>query len=175
MTFYRIVAPFDGTIIKKNAVPSQRADPNDVLFMLADLSLRLGLRQRLRVGRRQAPELKDGTFRLTATAYPDREFSARLLSVGAMVDPQTRTVPVLAQTDNPDDLLKLGMFVRIMLDSSTSEQVLTVPAAAVVEIESEKYVFVPSGQGQPIIEKFTLRPVEIGRADRRSQSKSSPA
>ena len=38
------------------------------------------------------PRLKDGTFRLTATAYPNREFSARLLSVGAMVDPQTRTV-----------------------------------------------------------------------------------
>ena len=38
VTFYRIVAPFDGTIIKKcNAVPSQRADPTDVLFILADL------------------------------------------------------------------------------------------------------------------------------------------
>ena len=37
VTFYRIVAPFDGTIIKKYAVPSQRADTNDVLFVLADL------------------------------------------------------------------------------------------------------------------------------------------
>ena len=35
-----------------------------------------------------------------------------------MVDPTTRTVPILAETDNPDDLLKLGMFVRIVLDSA---------------------------------------------------------
>ena len=37
VTFYRIAAPFDGTIIQKYAVPSQRADLNDILFMLADL------------------------------------------------------------------------------------------------------------------------------------------
>ena len=37
VTIYRIVAPFDGTIIKKDAVPSQKADLNDVLFTLADL------------------------------------------------------------------------------------------------------------------------------------------
>ena len=98
---------------------------------------------------------------MTATAYPNREFPARLLSVGAIVDPQTRTVPLLAQTDNPDDLLKLGMFVRIILDSSASEQVLTVPAGAVVEIETEKYVFVPAGKEADI--GFTLQPVEVGR------------
>ena len=65
-----------------------------------------------------------------------------------MVDPQTRTVSVLAQAENPDGLLKLGMFVQITLDSSSSEQVLTVPAKAVVEIEAEKYVFVPAGKAR---------------------------
>ncbi len=84
-----------------------------------------------------------------------------------MVDPQTRTVSLLAQTDNPDDLLKLGMFVRIMLDSSNTEQVLAVPASAVVEIETEKYVFVPSGKDADH-EKFVLRPVEVGRQSGRS-------
>ena len=89
------------------------------------------------------PKIKDGTFRLSATAYPGREFSARLLSVGATVDPQTRTVPVLAQAENADDLFKLGMFVHIHLDSSATETVLTVPAAAAVEIDGQNFVFVP--------------------------------
>ena len=39
---------------------------------------------------------------------------------------------------------------------------LTVPADAVVEIETEKYVFVPSGK-EADHQKFTLRPVEVGR------------
>ena len=38
MTAYPIVAPFAGTIIARSAVPSQRAEPTDVLFTLADLS-----------------------------------------------------------------------------------------------------------------------------------------
>ena len=37
VTVYPIVAPFDGTIITKDAVPSQKAEMNDVLFILADL------------------------------------------------------------------------------------------------------------------------------------------
>ena len=162
VTFYRIVAPFDGTIIMRSAVPSQRADPTDVLFMLADLRSVWVSAKVSESDVDKLPKLKDGTFRLTAKGYPNREFSARLLSVGAMVDPQTRTVSVLAQTDNPDELLKLGMFVQIMLDSSTSEQLLTVPAKAVIEIETEKYVFVPSGKHADH-EEFTLRPVDVGR------------
>ncbi len=162
VTYYRIVAPFDGTIIKRDAVPSQRADPADVLFILADLRSVWVSAKVSESDVAKLPKLKDGTFRLSATAYPNREFPARLLSVGAMVDPQTRTVSILAQTDNPDDLLKLGMFVRIMLDSSSSEQVLTVPANAVVEIETEKYVFIPAGE-EDGHQKFALRPVEVGR------------
>jgi cobalt-zinc-cadmium efflux system membrane fusion protein len=162
VTYYRIDAPFDGTIIKKDAVPSQRADPMDVLFTLADLRSVWVSAKVSESDVAKLPRLKDGVFHLTAKAYPDREFSARLLSIGAMVDPQTRTVSVLAQTDNPDELLKLGMFVRIMLDRSSSEPMLTVPASAVIEIETEKYVFVPmtSDAGH---HKYKLRAVEVGR------------
>jgi membrane fusion protein, heavy metal efflux system len=163
VTFYRIVAPFDGTIIKKFAVavPSQRADLNDVLFSLADLRSVWVTANVSESDIAKMPKIKDAPFRLSATAYPNREFSARLLSVGAVVDPQTRTVPLLARTDNPDDVFKLGMFVRILLDSSASEPALTVPVSAVVEIETEKYVFVPAGKG-PDNRTFTLRPVEVG-------------
>ncbi len=162
VTFYRIAAPFDGTIIKKFAVPSQRADLSDVLFILADLRSVWVTANVSESDIAKMPKMKDVAFQMTATAYPNREFSARLLSVGAVVDPQTRTVPILAQSDNPNDLLKLGMFVRIMLDSSASERALTVPAGAVVEIETEKYVFVPSGQAADH-QNFMLKPVEVGR------------
>jgi len=161
--FYRIVAPFDGTIIQKSAVHSKRADPTEVLFVLADLRSVWVTANVSESDLGKISKIKEGSFRLSATAYPDREFSARLLSVGAIVDPQTRTVPLLAQTDNPDGRFWLGMFVRIHLDSSATERVLTVPAAAVVEIESERFVFTPARKG--IDEQtFTLRPVETGRA-----------
>ena len=78
-----------------------------------------------------------------------------------MVDPTTRTVPLLAETANPDGLLKLGMFVRIVLDSADHRAApLTVPTAAVVEIEGQKVVFVPAGKDE---RTFTVRPVKLGR------------
>jgi RND family efflux transporter MFP subunit len=161
VTFYRIVAPFDGTIIKKDAVFSHRADMNDVLFVLADLRSVWVTANVTESDVNKLPKLKDGSFRMSATAYPGREFSARLLSVGATVDPLTRTLPVLAQAENGEDLFKLGMFVRIHLDSAAVESVLTIPAGAAVEIEGQNVVFVPdakSSEGR----SFSVRPVELG-------------
>jgi membrane fusion protein, heavy metal efflux system len=167
VTVYEIVAPFDGTIIKRSdaAVPSERADSNDVLFTLADLRSVWVTANVSESDVAKLPRIKDGVFRLTATAYPNREYSARLLSVGAIVDPQTRTVPLLAETDNREGLFKLGMFVRINLDSSATENALTVPASAIVEIENAKYVFVPVEKG-PQNRTFRLQPVEAGRQAR---------
>jgi membrane fusion protein, heavy metal efflux system len=164
VTIYEIVAPFDGTIIKRSdaAVPSERADLNDVLFTLADLRSVWVTANVSESDVAKLPRIKDGVFRLTATAYPNREYSARLLSVGAIVDPQTRTVSLLAETDNREGLFKLGMFVRINLDSSATENALTVPASAIVEIENAKYVFVPVAKG-PQNRTFRLQPVEAGR------------
>jgi cobalt-zinc-cadmium efflux system membrane fusion protein len=162
VTYYPIVAPFDGTIIKRSAVFSQKADSSDVLFTLADLRSVWVTANVSESDVAKLPKIKDGTIRFTATSYLKKDFTARLLSVGTVVDPQTRTLPLLAETDNPGDLLKLNMFVQILLDSSASEQALTVPASAVVEIETEKHVFVPADKG-PANRTFTLRPVETGR------------
>ncbi len=162
VTYYPIVAPFDGTVIKRSAVFSQKADSSDVLFTLADLRSVWVTANVSESDVAKLPKIKDGTIRFTATAYPKTDLTARLLSVGAVVDPQTRTLPLLAETDNPGDLLKPNMFVQILLDSSSTDQVLTVPASAIIEIETEKYVFVPADKG-PANRTFIRRPVETGR------------
>lgn len=160
VTAYDVVAPFDGTIITRAVAPSQKADPNDVLFTLADLSTVWVTANVPESDFAVLPALKGGTLRLTAAAFPGRTFAARLLSVGAMVDPASRTVPIMAETENPDDLLKLGMFVRIALDTPGTQKTLTVPSGAVVDIEGRDGVFVPAGQGG---RTFSFRPVKAGR------------
>ncbi len=162
VTFYGIVAPFDGTIIKRSAVPSQKADVNDVLFNLADLSTAWVTANVPESDLAKLPRIQGGTVHFKATAYPGREFQARLLSIGSVVDPQTRTVPIRAETENRDGLLKVDMFVRILLDSSASEEALTVPANSVEEVDTLKFVFSPAGKNGPP-RTFTVRPVKVGR------------
>jgi cobalt-zinc-cadmium efflux system membrane fusion protein len=157
---YRITAAFDGTILTKAAIPSQKAEMNDVLFTLADLSTVWVMANLGESELALLPQLKEGKIRLTAAAYPGRTFEAKLLSVGSVVDPTTRTVPILAETPNPDGILKLGMFVRIVLDSAAVEDALTVPTAAVVEIDGKKGVFIPAGKDG---RTFRFEPVKPGR------------
>jgi RND family efflux transporter MFP subunit len=167
VTNYTITAPFDGTIITKNAVPSQKAELNDILFTLTDLTTVWVVANVYESDFAFLQALRGGTVHLTAVAYPGRRFEAKLLSIGAMVDPTTRTVPILAETENPDDMLKLNMFVRISLDTATTEEVLTVPTAAVVEIEGKKGVFLPYQGKDKEKEKeghaYTFHPIKLGR------------
>lgn len=162
VTAYQVVAPFDGTIIEKKAVavPSQKAEASDVLFVLADLSTVWVMANITESDLANLPSLKEGAIRVTTTSYPGQTFQAKLLSVGAMVDPTTRTVPLLAETPNPDSHLKLNMFARIVIDTPTTQDVVTVPVSSAVEIDGQPGVFVPSGKDG---RTFTFRTVKLGR------------
>jgi membrane fusion protein, heavy metal efflux system len=159
VTAYPLLAPFDATIISMACVVSQRADLTDVLFTLADLkTVRVvGNISETELG--ALPALKNGLVRVTAAAYPRRTFEAKMLYTSPNVDPTTRRVSLVAESQNPDGLLKLGMFVSMHLESSNIERVLTVPASAVKEIDGKKGVFVPGHDSRT----FVLRTVITGR------------
>ncbi len=164
VTAYPITAPFDCTVISRSplAVPSQKIEMNDVLFGLADLSTVWVLANIPESDFSVLPALQRGTIRLQATAYPGRELTARVLSVGATVDPTTRTIPMLAETSNTDGLFKIGMFVRIILDTSHETRALTVPASALVDLEGRKGVFSPDPRDKSG-HTFAFRPIKPGR------------
>jgi cobalt-zinc-cadmium efflux system membrane fusion protein len=162
LTSYPIVAPFDGTIVSTLTVISQRVEPTDALFVLADLSKvhavanidesRFAILPGLGAG---------GKVRLTAeVAYPGRRFESRMLYIGSEVDPTTRTVRLVSEVDDPDGLLKLNMPINLVLDTASTETALTVPIGSIVDVEGKgSAVFVP-GEGERI---FVIRPVKLGR------------
>ena len=163
VTFYRIVAPFDGTIIKRYAVPSQKADTNDVLFILADLRSVWVSAKVSESDVAKLLELKDGTFRLTATAYPEPRIPGPAPFGRGRGRPPDPNRPAPRQTDNPDDVLKLDMFVRIMLDSSASERVLDRPGERGRRDRNREICLRPVAARKPITARLRLRPVEVGR------------
>jgi RND family efflux transporter MFP subunit len=161
VTAYPIVAPFDGTITTRSAAPSQKVELNDILFTLADLSNVWVTANVPESDVASLAQIKGGKIRITATSYPEKVFNAELLTVGSIVDPQTRTLPLLARAENRDRLLKAGMFVRVLLDSPSTQLALTVSSGAVVEIEGKKCVFVPVTSSSSE-KKFVARTIEVG-------------
>ena len=159
VTAYPIVAPFAGTIVARSAVPSQRVEPTDAMFTLADLSI---VRVTANVPESQVRLLTGvgkSTIKFTAASYPGRTFEATVIYVGEEVDPATRTVAMLAEMPNPEGLLRPGMFVRILLDTPERIISLTVPAGAVVEVEGKPGVFRPGKDEHT----FTFTPIVAGR------------
>ena len=86
-----------------------------------------------------------------------RDGDGRLVSVGQIVNEQTRTVPVIYEMKNPLNRLKDGMFVEITIDTSGERRVLAVPKSAVVNDQGQTYVFVFDGG-----ERFEKRAVALG-------------
>jgi multidrug efflux pump subunit AcrA (membrane-fusion protein) len=165
VTNYPILAPFDGTILTVSYVTGQMVETTDVLVTLADLTDVHVAASIPEVELADLPDLEGGTVRMTAAAYPGRTFEAKVLYTGALVDPMTRRVQLVAETSNVDNLLRLGMFVRVVLDSRRATKAMTVPEAAVVSIDGRTGVFRPHPDGRT----FGFHPVTVGMASQGRQ------
>jgi cobalt-zinc-cadmium efflux system membrane fusion protein len=54
---------------------------------------------------------------------------------------------VRIQVENPQHLLRIGMFATAILQDSHAELHTVVPTTAVLELHDRSYVFVPQGDG----------------------------
>ncbi|TLM65868.1 MAG: efflux RND transporter periplasmic adaptor subunit [Deltaproteobacteria bacterium] len=86
--------------------------------------------------------------------------TARLVSAGDMLDPQTRTLPVLLEVPNPSGRLKAGLFATAALRTGTVASALAVPKEALIEDEGRWFVFVQASG-----EAFDRREVKTGVED----------
>jgi membrane fusion protein (multidrug efflux system) len=69
---------------------------------------------------------------LSSDVYPDRTFKGSLTAISPQIDPITRTVKVQGTLDNPDGLLRAGLFVKVTVTLPVKNEVLVVPATAIV-------------------------------------------
>src|SRR6185312_15882982 len=90
-------------------------------------------------------------------AYPDETFAGRVLQIADTVDPQTRTVKVHAELNNPQGRFRPEMFGSIHHIESMA-RIAVVPASAVLESDGRSIVFVESAPGS-----FQQRGVTIGK------------
>lgn len=80
-----------------------------------------------------------------------------LVAVGAAVDPDTRTVPVIFELDNADGGLKPGMFAKATVYTEARVSGVIIPESAVVDDGGRPTVYVMDGG-----ESFFARRVKLG-------------
>jgi cobalt-zinc-cadmium efflux system membrane fusion protein len=82
------------------------------------------------------------------TAYPDRVLNGVISDIGAVLDPQIRTAKVRIQVENPNTLMRLGMFATVTIQGKNLETHVQVPSTAVLRLHDRDWVYVPAGEGK---------------------------
>ena len=148
-------APISGVIVKREATPGMNVTSGAPLFHLVDPSVVHV------VG--HVPEAQLGRARLTTGAQIELPNASatlpagKLLSVGRVVNPQSRTVPITFAADNRVLGLAVGQSVFLHLLMNETKPAPVVPASALVDDAGRPIVFV-----QVEGESFERRPVTVG-------------
>lgn len=124
-----LVAPFDGTVIQRDAVAGEVVDPSKPLFAVADTTrmwvtadVPLADARRIAVGQSVA-------FR--ADGAPDETTRGTVAWKSTAVDDQTRTVKVRADVENADGRLLANTFGKASVTIRETSTAIAVPSEAV--------------------------------------------
>ena len=85
---------------------------------------------------------------------------ARLVAFGGVLDPETRTAPLIFEFPNRDGALRVGMFARVRVLTGGVRTALAVPRSAIVDDRGRDTLFVQAGG-----ESFERRTVTLGARD----------
>ena len=91
---------------------------------------------------------------ISTPAYPGRTWEGRVEFVYPSVDPVARTLRARLEFPNPDEALKLNMFVEVKIYGGPKRDVLMLPREAVIQTGERTVAVKALGDGR-------FQPVEI--------------
>ncbi len=153
-TFSHVTARLAGTVISRKINVGQVVQPADELFVVADLSRVMAVAE---VPERQIDLIELGQeVDIEVPALNEKPIKGKLIYVGDVVNPQTRTVTVRSEIKNFNHEIKPEMLVSMLVQSKPVSH-LSVPVRAIVRENDKNYVFVKIAPN-----KYRLREVAIG-------------
>ncbi len=133
-----VVAPFDGVVAARSVEPGQVVGAGAPLVQLVDLS---AMEMTAYVPVSASPRIVAGQpVSLRVEGLGERRFAGTVEGISPVAAEGTRTVPVLVSVDNPDLLLRGGMFATGEIVTDEKVGVVAVPQAAIREDGEGSYV-----------------------------------
>jgi multidrug efflux system membrane fusion protein len=122
-------APFDGELGVRKVEVGQYLTAGTQIVSLTDLSV---LYANFTVTEKDSAQLKVGqVVRIAVDAYPGRTFEGKITTIEPQIATETRNIRVQATMQNPDKILKPGMFATTTVVLPDKPPVITVPETAV--------------------------------------------
>lgn len=148
-------SPFRGTVVIKNVLEGQKVDAGMQLLRIADFSKVWVM---VTVYEYQVPFVEVGQKAVMTLPYiPGQAFEGKVTYIYPYLNPESRQAKVRLEFDNPNQLLKPGMYANVELRSTLATDRTLVPREAVIDTGTRQVAFVSLGEG-----RFQPREVQIG-------------
>lgn len=152
-----VTSPIDGIIIQRKVGPGQflSTSATDPAFVLGDLS-KVWLVASVRESD-VAQVFPGQKLEFRVVAYPDRVFRGEIALIGSSIDPSSRRIPVRANIDNAEGLLRPEMFTSVRLIGRSEGASPSVPREALIYEGDKTRVWVVNNN-----DRLELRQIQPG-------------
>ena len=158
-------APIAGTIVSVHHIQGEHLDAHQELFRIVNTE---HVWVEASISEFDLGELLENPgATMELPSYPDRSFDilgaagGRLVNIGTVIEPETRTVSIVFELPNPDGLFRVGMFADVYLQTRVATETVAIPENAVLMDNGRPICFVLIGG-----ETFQRRELELGVRDR---------
>ncbi|MCU1327158.1 MAG: family efflux transporter, subunit [Bryobacterales bacterium] len=151
-----LFAPASGVVYSRRATEGSVVNTGEEVLSIADLSV---IWMIAAVNETDLSRLRPGqNVHVHVRAYPDREFSGKVLKLGEKLDPETRTLQVRVGIPNPQGLLKPEMYATADFQQPGGHPAIFVPGEAVQDVNGVSATFVRRSATD-----FEVRAVKTGQ------------
>jgi membrane fusion protein, heavy metal efflux system len=163
-------SPISGTVVSTSVTPGALVEAGQNLFSVIDMD-RVWIEGRLfELDIAKVQKFERGFF--TAAGLPEPltlvRPKARLVNIGSVIDPATRSVPFILETRNDEGHLRIGLRGDLAIATGEKARGLAIPLTAIVDDKGISVAFVQT-EG----ETFERRELELGiRSDGYAEVKS---
>lgn len=148
-------APVGGVVARRTIAPGSHVEAGAPLFTIVDPSV---VWLTVNVPAAQASLVSGSSSASFQLEGSSRRWDARrIVSVGSVIDPQSRTLPVIYEVPNGDGAIRVGSTARAQVRTGRRTSGVIIPAGAVVEEDGRPVAFV-----QPEGESFERRELVLG-------------
>lgn len=153
LSYFYLSSPTEGVIQQRGLSPGQTISSNETPVHVADLS-RVWVM--IDAYEQDIPYINTGQkVNLAVRSIDGRTFEGEVDWISYALEQGTRTMPVRAVVENPNGLLRAGMFGTARIATGKERNIAMIPVDAVQTIEGEPRVFVPGD------ESGSFRPVRV--------------
>jgi cobalt-zinc-cadmium efflux system membrane fusion protein len=148
-----------GTVIERKIAVGQVVQPSDSLFVVSDLRSVWAIAE---VPEQDADAVSRGqSVEIVVPALGDEKRAGKIVYVADVVNPETRTVRVGVDLENPGKTLKPAMLIGMLIERKVANRTV-VPAAAVVRENDADHLFLQIAPGAVRLVKAKLGPEKNG-------------